>query len=81
MFALLNNADEPELPIPDKNAVAKKAEVDRKIEELTSKIADRFPIPVDTIWMVPEVMNPQSTQGTTIALEANNIIRAQHQRR
>ena len=77
MFALLNNADEPELAIPDKNAVAKKADVERKIEELTSKLADRFPVPMDTIWLVPEATNPQSAQGTTIALEANNIVRAQ----
>ncbi len=42
MFALLNNADEPELPIPDKNAHVVKADVQRKIEELTSQLADRF---------------------------------------
>ncbi len=77
MFALLNNADEPELPIPDKNAHVVKADVQRKIEELTSQLADRFPVPMETIWSVPEAMNPQSTQGTTIALETDNIIRAQ----
>ncbi|XZE18835.1 PSD1 and planctomycete cytochrome C domain-containing protein [Pirellulaceae bacterium SH449] len=77
MFALLNNADEPELPISDKNASAVKADVERKIDELTSKLADRFPVPMETIWLVPEAMNPQSAQGTTIAVEADNVVRAQ----
>ncbi len=57
--------------------VAKKAEVERKIEELTSKLADRFPVPMDVTWLVPEAMNPQSAQGTAIALEADNVVRAQ----
>lgn len=77
IFALLNNADEPELPIPDKNALAKKAEIERKIEELTAKLADRFPVPMNVTWMVPEALNVQSAQGTAIALEANGVIRAQ----
>ena len=77
IFALLNNADEPELPIPDQNVEAKKAEVERKIEELTSKLVDRFPVPTDVTWLVPEAMNPQSAQGTAIALEANHVVRAQ----
>ncbi len=32
---------------------------------------------MDVTWLVPEAMNPQSAQGTTIALEADNVVRAQ----
>ncbi len=35
---------------------------------------------METVWLIPEAMNPQSTQGTTIALEADKIIRAQAHR-
>ena len=77
MFALLNNADEPELPIPAPDIEANRVETERKIDELTSQLADRFPVPMDTNWVTPEATNVQSTAGTSVALEANSIVRAQ----
>ena len=77
LFALLNNADEPELPIPAPDIEANRVATERTIEELTSQLADRFPVPMDTTWITPEATNVQSPSGTSVAVEENSIVRVQ----
>ncbi|MEZ6082297.1 MAG: DUF1549 domain-containing protein, partial [Pirellulaceae bacterium] len=55
LFALLNNADEPELPLPDKSVEAQRSEIEGRIERLTSTLAERFPVPEDAIGTTPTV--------------------------
>ncbi|MCA9158416.1 MAG: DUF1553 domain-containing protein, partial [Planctomycetales bacterium] len=55
LFALLNNADEPELPLPDESVEAQRSEIERRIERLTSTLAERFPVPEDAIGTTPTV--------------------------
>lgn len=76
MFALLNNADEPELPLPDKDVEAKRSEIEQKIATATAGLADRFPVPTDLVWVTPNVSSPSSANGTKLSIQPENIIRA-----
>jgi hypothetical protein len=44
LFAFLNNADEPELPVPTAEQVKKRAELDAKIRELEAKLPEKLPV-------------------------------------
>ena len=52
LMALLDNADEPELPIPDPTVESKRAEIEASIARLTRALPDRFPVAVDVDWTV-----------------------------
>ena len=43
LFALLNNADEPDLTITDDDAALRRGEMQREIDRLTDGLAERFP--------------------------------------
>lgn len=42
IFAMLNNADEPEVPVPDEAIARRQAEVDARITALRAGLAERF---------------------------------------
>lgn len=44
LFAFLNNADEPELPLPDPEILARKAELQDEIDAIACRLADNFPL-------------------------------------
>ncbi len=44
-FALLNNADEPEMPVPDERTAAQRAELLERIAAMENERAAKFPIP------------------------------------
>ena len=52
LMALLDNADEPELPIPDPAVEAKRPEIEARITELTRALPDRFPVAANVEWAV-----------------------------
>jgi hypothetical protein len=43
LFAFLNNADEPEMPVPTVEQAKKRAEIEAKIRELTAKLLEKMP--------------------------------------
>ncbi|RUL87284.1 DUF1553 domain-containing protein [Tautonia sociabilis] len=45
LFAFLNNADEPELPVPDPEIARRRAEIQAEIDTIVAGLADRFPLP------------------------------------
>ncbi len=47
-FGLLNNADEPELEVPDREVLARQAEIDVQIERLVADRQHQFPLKEDT---------------------------------
>jgi hypothetical protein len=77
MFALLNNADEPELPLPDKDAEAKRGEIEQKISAAMTGLAERFPVATDLVWTTPEVSSPLSAKGTKLTVQPENTVRAE----
>lgn len=49
MLGLLNNAEEPELPVLSDELVARQAELERQIAERTAALASKFPLPADDL--------------------------------
>jgi mono/diheme cytochrome c family protein len=49
LFAFLNNADEPELAVPDPLIARRRAEIQTKIDALVADLPDRFPLPSDPL--------------------------------
>jgi hypothetical protein len=50
LFALLNNADEPEIDVVDPATAARRAELERQIAAAETALADQFPIAIDMKW-------------------------------
>ncbi len=53
LMAFLNNADEPEMPLPDQRIAAKRAEIESRIAKLTAELRDHFPADASRVWEVP----------------------------
>ncbi len=47
LFAFLNNADEPEMPVPQPEITAKRKEIEAKIAKLVAELPHQFPAGVD----------------------------------
>jgi hypothetical protein len=47
IFALLNNADEPEMDVPDDGVARKRAEIEAQIKAIEADYENRFPTPKD----------------------------------
>ena len=47
LMALLNNADEPEMEVPDPRIASRRARAEAKIARLESELANRFPVEAD----------------------------------
>ncbi|MEZ6153826.1 MAG: PSD1 and planctomycete cytochrome C domain-containing protein [Pirellulaceae bacterium] len=75
LFALLNNADEPELPLPDKSVEAQRSEIEGRIETLTSTLAERFPVPEDATWTTPTASVLGSDHHSEVQIQSQNIVR------
>jgi mono/diheme cytochrome c family protein len=54
LMAFLDNADEPEIPLPDGRILAKRKEIDGRIAKLTAELPDHFPVEEIRSWNVPE---------------------------
>jgi hypothetical protein len=50
MFALLNNADEPEIDVVDSATAARRAELEQQISAAEARLADQFPVGNDLQW-------------------------------
>ena len=56
-MALLNNADEPELTVPDEKIAARRAEIERQIAAIESDLVNRFPPEGDIRWHDPKLVS------------------------
>lgn len=52
MFALLNNADEPEMDVTRSDIAARRADIEKQIVKLQSDLPKRFPLPDEFTWTV-----------------------------
>jgi hypothetical protein len=75
LFALLNNADEPEYEIPDPVIESKRAEVQAQIDGLVAKLADEFPAgDATTQWTVLRPTNFSATSGATFTVGEDGAV-------
>ena len=71
LMACLNNADEPEMEIPDPAVAARRAEVEEQIRKLTDALPDKFPVAeVAATWETPPA------GSTTVTTAGGSVPRA-----
>ncbi len=73
LFALLNNADEPELPVPQADFEEKQKETQRQIDKLKGSLAERFPVPTDIVWTTLTPFNAKSINSNIRIREQNTV--------
>jgi hypothetical protein len=75
LFAMLNNADEPEYKIPDAKIAAKRAEAEAQIAKLESKLADEFPLEDPaTKWAVLKPSKLKAASGATLSASEDGTV-------
>lgn len=72
LMALLDNADEPELPIPDASVEAKRPEIEASVARLTRGLPDRFPVAEDYEWTVT-TGDAKAESGVTVVSRDDGV--------
>jgi hypothetical protein len=67
IFACLNNADEPELELPDSAIAARALENQRTAEALTTKLVDQWPVP-EISWQPTPPLSFESAGGRPLKM-------------
>ncbi len=81
IFAFLNNADEPEMEVPDPEILARQEAIDKQISELEEGRAARFPAGRSAMeWTVLEGGSATATNGTKLAVGDDGVIVASGER-
>jgi mono/diheme cytochrome c family protein len=73
-FAFLNNADEPTIEIPQPDLVARRADIERRIAEITADLPNRFPPEGDLKWHTPKPASFVSAGGASGEIRADGSV-------
>lgn len=73
-MALLNNADEPELTIPDEKIAAQRAEIERQIATLESELPHRFPPEGEIRWHDPKIVSVTTSSGAAATSQEDGSV-------
>jgi mono/diheme cytochrome c family protein len=63
LMAFLNNADEPQMEIPNGEALARRNEIEAKIAKLTALLPEKFPVEAPVKWQTPAVVATTAAGG------------------
>jgi hypothetical protein len=75
LFAMLNNADEPEYKIPDAKVAAKRAGIESQISELKSHFADEFPAEEPKVqWTALKATKVKASSGAMLAASEDGAV-------
>jgi hypothetical protein len=66
MMAFLNNADEPELEVPQPDVAARRAEIQRQIDALEAALPEQFPPGGELRWTPGKILLLRSSKGATV---------------
>ncbi|MBS0206014.1 MAG: PSD1 domain-containing protein [Planctomycetes bacterium] len=66
MFALLNNADEPEIDVIRPEIAARRHELEQRIAALQAQLPNRFPLQDEFDWKPIQPVTAKSSQGATL---------------
>jgi hypothetical protein len=66
LMAFLNNADEPDMDLPEPSEEARHRAQLAEAEALTATLAERFPIE-ETVWFTPTLTEARSLKGSTVS--------------
>ncbi|WP_435006856.1 PSD1 and planctomycete cytochrome C domain-containing protein [Tundrisphaera lichenicola] len=76
-LSFLNNADEPDLELPEPSIAARRSEIERKIRELEAGLADRFPdFDPSPSWEILTPRKATSTAGSSLEIRPDGSIMA-----
>src|SRR5262249_11889841 len=76
-FAFLNNADEPDLALPDPAVAARRAEIRSKIAALEADLENRFPLPDSSgAWNTWRPVPAESSGVATLTTQPDGSILA-----
>lgn len=73
-FALLNNADEPELEVVRADIQRRRTEIEQRIQVLQADLPNRFPLPDEFIWSTPRPVAVTSANGAKLELQNDGSI-------
>ena len=76
IYALLNNANEQELPVPDDALAARQAEIDSRIAALEAELEYQFPVPTTMEWQPVTVIQAGSAGAAVLTPQADGSILA-----
>ena len=74
-FALMNNADEPELTTPREDVTPRRAEVEQKIAALEADLPNRFPADEEH-WRQPDLKMAIAESGATLERQSDGALLA-----
>ena len=70
-FALLNNADEPEMEIVPQTLAARRIEIQREIAMLEANLPSRFPLPDEYEWHPAKPISATSSKGAKMEVKSD----------
>ncbi len=77
LFAMLNNADEPEFQLPDAAIAAKRAEIAAQAERLEANLANEFPAePQEVKWTALQPEKLKAASGATLTASGDGAVLA-----
>src|SRR5207247_2166781 len=65
VMAFLNNADEPEMAVPQADLVTRRAEAARQVAARTADLPNQFPLEGELRWHTPQPVSIVSAGGAT----------------
>ncbi|MSR56424.1 MAG: DUF1553 domain-containing protein [Planctomycetaceae bacterium] len=71
MYALLNNANELEMPVPDSSVASRRSEVDAQIVANEADLENRFPVPAIVEWEVARPVEGRSASGAVLVPQSD----------
>lgn len=74
MFALLNNADEPEMDVVRPEIAARRQELEQQIATLQANLPQRFPLPDEFTWTPLKPGEATSTGGARLELSEDGAL-------
>ena len=73
-FALLNNADEPEIDVVQSDIQYKRQELERRIAMLQADLPNRFPLPEEFDWTTSKPTVAKSANGAKLESNSDGIV-------
>ncbi len=74
-MALLNNADEPELDVPQPGITVERERLLAEIATLEADLPNRFPPPEEFRWQVPTIVKVESAAGANAEVSEDGAVR------
>jgi mono/diheme cytochrome c family protein len=76
LLAFLNNADEPELDVPNAAVEARRQTLETEIAAREADLPQQFPLPEAWKWRTPPVLATRAAEGVTLSVAEDGVVLA-----